>query len=118
MIDPYPEELLAEIPKDSGDPLVNAITRLAQAVEANTAALTRQNAPGAALPAYVPTSATNPPLAPLPPVQTVQARPACPFHGIEKVAPSTNGKGGFYCQAKPGIGMPNTNPKGYCTWHT
>jgi len=118
MIDPYPSELLAEIPKDAGDPLVNAITRLAQAVEANTAALTRQNAPGPVAASYVAPVATPATLTPLPPVQTVAARPACPFHGIEKVAPSTNGKGGFYCQAKPGIGMPNTNAKGYCTWHT
>jgi len=113
MIDPYPEELLAEIPKDAGDPLVNAITRLAQAVE-GLAALTRQNAPQAPLPQYVAPAATPAPLAALPPVQTVAARPACPRHGIDKVAPSKQFQG-FYCQAKAALGEP-ANTRGYCSW--
>lgn len=127
--DPYPADL-DDIPFNppgtllgvtSDTALVAAVNRLAQAVEQNTLALL-DNAVAASSRAHQP--AQNAPqtapaaFAPLPPVQVVAGKPACPYHGIEKVAPSTNGRGGFYCQAKPGIGQPNTNPKGYCIWHT
>jgi len=53
-------------------------------------------------------------LTPLPPVQTVSDRPACPYHGADKVAPSKKGPG-FYCQAQGG---PQANARGYCGWHS
>lgn len=127
--DPYPADL-DDIPFNppgtllgvtSDNALVAAVNRLAQAVEQNTLALL-DNAVAASSRAHQPVQNAPQGLAPLPPVvapvQVVAGRPPCPYHGIERVAPSTNGKGGFYCQAKPGIGQPNTNPKGYCTWHT
>lgn len=111
--DPYPQDLAAldELPAESTvvsdtDRLVRAVNRLAQAVEQNTLAILHPASQGAV---------ARPALAPLPPVQNVGQKPQCPFHGIDKVAPST--KGGFYCQAKAAPGQPS-NPKGYCTWHT
>lgn len=120
--DPYPTNLaeldpepIAPNPDAVTNRLTVAVNRLAQAIEQDTLARLHpvgsqppQNAPGAPLA----------PLAALPPVQTVANTPACPYHGTAKVRPSTNGKGGFYCSAQPGIGQPNTNPKGYCTWHS
>ena len=114
MIDPYPAELMDTdlTPTAEPDPLVRAINRLAQAIEQQVLASLdnrpqpAQNAPQA------PTG-----LAPLPPVQIIAAKPSCPYHGPDKVAASTNGQGGFYCQSKASPGQPS-NPKGYCTWHT
>lgn len=114
--DPYPQDLAAldDLPADAtvvtdADRLIRAVNRLAQALEQNTLAILHpaQGAP-----------VGRPALAPLPPVQTVGQKPACPFHGPDKVRSSTNGNGGFYCSAQPGMGQPNTNPKGYCTWHS
>lgn len=123
--DPYPEAL-DDMPFNPpatnlnvaasalpSDPLVAAVNRLAQAVEQNTLALLHPV--GTPRP---PQPVQNAPqgLAPLPPVTVVANKPPCTWHGVDKVRPSS--KGGFYCTAQPGIGQPNTNPKGYCTWHT
>ena len=113
--DPYPEDLAAldDLPADAtvvsdNDRLIRAVNRLAQAVEQNTPAILH--------PARQPAPVGRPALAPLPAVQVVADKPACVWHGPDKVR--TSAKGGFYCTAQPGIGQPNTNPKGYCTWHT
>jgi len=118
--DPYPETLddvpfnppLLSVTTDTA--LVAAINRLATAIEQDTLARLHPvgSQPAQNAPQRAPTA-----LAPLPPVQVVADKPACPYHGIEKVAPSTNGRGGFYCQSKAAPGQP-ANPKGYCTWHT
>jgi hypothetical protein len=116
--DPYPESLIDDIEPvalEPADPLVRAINRLAQAVEQNTLAILDRPQPVQNAPQAPPVQ--RPALAPLPAVQVVSERPACTWHGSEKVAPSTNGKGGFYCQAKAQPGQPS-NPKGYCTWHS
>lgn len=86
-MDPYPPELLDELPASidgPADPLVNAITRLAQAIEA----LQQQPAP------ILGNGAPRPPaLAPLPPVAAPQEAPAsfdgCPIHHTPwKVVPA------------------------------
>lgn len=85
-LDPYPAELLEELPATAPDPLVNAITRLAQAIE-TLAAQTRTPAPPVV-------AAGGPPsLAPLPPVQTPQTPDptfdGCPIHHAPwKVVPA------------------------------
>lgn len=106
MNDPYPQNLESvdggysapvQAPSFEGE-LLRVLNRIANALERGSQPV--QNAP-------------QRPLQALPPIQT--QRPACPYHGIDKVAPSTNGKGGFYCQAKGG---PDVNAKGYCRWHS
>lgn len=85
------------------DPLVVALNRVAAALETYNRGqghLGQVEAPAAQF-------------APLP---GPAARPACPLHGIDKVAPSRNGAG-FYCQAKAQPGQPS-NAKGYCTWQS
>jgi hypothetical protein len=125
--DPYPKSL-DDIPftptENTLEPLVpdgqvKALNRIGLALEQLTVLLADrlQNAPQAPTGGFVAPASSVAPLAALPPVQTVQAKPPCPFHGPDKVAVSTNGKGGFYCQAKAGPGQPS-NPKGYCTWHS
>lgn len=103
--DPYPTNLIDEeeiAPEpDYQRQILVALNRIAIALERGSQPV--QNAPGR--------------LAALPPIQTAGQRPVCPLHGPDKVAASTNGKGGFYCQAKAGPGQP-ANPKGYCTWHS
>lgn len=106
MTDPYPEDLFESEPLEPvapiapeavGQKLVQAINRLAAAIENN--------------PVHAaPSVPARPALAPLPPVQTVASTPPCPNHGIEKVKPSTKFPG-FYCTAKD----PN-GPRGYCPW--
>lgn len=125
--DPYPETLddvpfAPPTPAQSlgasiagEDALTRAVNRLAQAVEQNTLALL-DNAVAASSRAHQPVQNAPQGLAPLPPVQVVANKPACPLHGVDKVAPSRNGPG-FYCQSKAAPGQP-ANPKGYCTWHT
>ena len=119
--DPYPETLddipFNEDPKrfvneatpnavTTGRDYLMALNRIATALERLSGFQPAQNAPQPARPA----------LAPLPAVQTVANRPACPLHGVDKVASSKQGPG-FYCQAKALPGQP-ANPKGYCTWHS
>lgn len=117
--DPYPPSLadldpepITANPDAVTNRLITAINRLATAIEQD--ALSRLHPVGNA-----PQPAQNVPqaFAPLPPVQVVSDKPSCPYHGNQKVAPSTNGKGGFYCQSKASLGQP-ANPKGYCTWHS
>lgn len=113
--DPYPQELepivegVVYATPSTPDPLIVALNRIAIAIEANTRALQGPQAAPARPQAT---------LAALPPVQgvSVQPRPACPFHGVDKVAPSKQGPG-FYCQAKAAPGQPQ-NARGYCTWHS
>lgn len=113
MIDPYPPELLdTELGVVEPDPLVRAINRLAQAVEQNTLALL-DNRPQP----FQNATQQRPALTRLPAVQTVASTPPCTYHGTEKVRPSTNGKGGFYCASLASPGQP-ANAKGYCTWHS
>ena len=115
--DPYPEDITSDlVPLGEPDPLVRAVNRLAAALEQNTLAILDQR-PKVQAPVQFGQQLAQTALAPLPPVQVVQNRPSCPFHGPDKVASSTNGKGGFYCQAKAQPGQPS-NPKGYCTWHS
>ena len=117
MNDPYPDSLddmeftPAEPGSGIGGQYLAALNRIATALErlggfqpVSQGAVSTQNAPQQPRPA----------LTPLPPVQQVQDRPACPYHGIEKVAASKQGPG-FYCQAKGG---PDVNAKGYCRWHS
>lgn len=107
--DPYPAELS---PVDFNPPqaaptfeaeLLRVLNRIATALE--------HGAPGNV------TITAPRPLAPLPPVTTVAQKPACPFHGYDKVQVSTKGSGGFYCSAKAAQGQP-ANARGYCTWHS
>lgn len=113
--DPYPNTL-AEIDDEAlgfaaPDPIVVALNRIAVAIEHNTQALLGQR------PQPVQNAPQRPAnLAALPPVQVVTDKPVCPFHGSEKVRPSTKGQGGFYCSGQGGSGPLNT--RGYCTWHS
>ena len=111
--DPYPESLddvPFAPPREGIDPqsfegeVLRVLNRIAVALEGRT--VTAQNAPQQPRPA----------LTPLPAVQTVENRPACPYHGVDKVRTSTQGPG-FFCSAKAMQGQP-ANPKGYCTWHS
>lgn len=113
IVDPYPQDLASldeaeSVVVSDTDRLIRAVNRLAQAVEQNTLAIIHP-APQATV--------SRPALTQLPPVQLVADKPACPFHGPDKVRTSTNGKGGFYCSALAQPGQPS-NAKGYCTWHT
>lgn len=115
MNDPYPSDLapVGEFTPVNGptaivatfeDQVIRVLNRIANALE-HGAPQPVQNVPQA-----------RPNLQPLPPVTQVDQKPPCPFHGFDKVRPSTNGAGGFFCSAKGGNGP--TNAKGYCTWHS
>lgn len=112
MNDPYPTDLAqideAELGFAAPDPAASTLLRAVVALERIATAL--ENRPQAA-PARPQATLTA-----LPAVVgvDVQQRPACPYHGIEKVRPSEKGPG-FYCTAKGG---PQANPKGWCGWHS
>lgn len=105
--DPYPTNLgdIDDEPTPSLDferQLLVALNRIAIALERGIQPV--QNGP----------QRPQPTLQALPPVQQVESRPACPYHGPDKVRTSDKGPG-FYCAAKGG---PATNARGFCTWHS